>query len=42
VQDRFVGSSPGGEINPQAAKSTKTAEAIAPTGGAAMTAPAQQ
>jgi hypothetical protein len=40
VQDRFVGNSAGGEINPQAAKSTKTAEAIAPTGGVA--APAQQ
>ena len=30
-----------GEINPQAAKSTKTAEAMVPTGGVAVTAPAQ-
>jgi hypothetical protein len=41
VQDRFVRSSADGEINPQAAKSTKTAEAVVPTGGVAVTAPAK-
>jgi hypothetical protein len=35
VQDRFVGSAVDAETNPQAAKSTKTAEAVAPTGGVA-------
>jgi hypothetical protein len=40
VQDRFVRSPADGEINPQAAKSTKTAEAMVPTGGVAVTAPA--
>ena len=32
VQDRFAGGSAAGEANPQASKSTKTAEAIAPSG----------
>jgi hypothetical protein len=41
VQDRFVGSAADGETNPQAAKSTKTAEAAVPTGGVAATAPAK-
>jgi len=40
TQDRFVSSAVEGEAQPQPAKSTKTAEATAPTGGAA-TAPAQ-
>ena len=40
VQDRFVSSAVEGEAQPQAAKSTKTAEAAVPTGGAA-TAPTQ-
>jgi hypothetical protein len=40
VQDRFVSSAVEGEAQPQAARSTKTAEAAVPTGGAA-TAPAQ-
>ena len=40
TQDRFVSSAVEGEAQPQPAKSTKTAEAAAPTGGAA-TAPAQ-
>ena len=40
MQDRFVSSAVEGEAQPQAAKSTKTAEAAVPTGGAA-TAPAQ-
>ena len=40
MQDRFVSSAVEGEAQPQPAKSTKTAEATAPTGGAA-TAPAQ-
>jgi hypothetical protein len=35
VQDRFVGSAADAETNPQAAKSTKTAEAMVPTGGVA-------
>ena len=39
-QDRFVSSAVEGEAQPQPAKSTKTAEAMVPTGGAA-TAPAQ-
>ncbi len=39
VQDRFVSSAADAETNPQAAKSTKTAEAIVPTGGTGVTAP---
>jgi len=39
-QDRFVSSAVEGDAQPQPAKSTKTAEATAPTGGSA-TAPAQ-
>ncbi len=42
VQDRFVSSAVPTEITPQPAKSTKTAEAVVPTGGVAVTAPAQQ
>jgi hypothetical protein len=41
VQDRFVGSAVDGETLPQAAKSTKTAEAAAPTAAAAVTMPAK-
>jgi hypothetical protein len=41
VQDRFVGSAVGSETNPQPVKSTKTAEATAPTGGVAAAAPAK-
>jgi hypothetical protein len=41
VQDRFVSSAAEAETNPQAAKSTKTAEAMVPTGGVAATAPAK-
>lgn len=41
TQDRFVSSAVEGEAAPQPAKSTKTAEAVVPTGGAA-TAPGQQ
>jgi len=41
VQDRFVSSTADAETNPQAAKSTKTAEAMVPTGGSAVTAPAK-
>ena len=40
TQDRFVSSAVEGDAPPQAAKSTKTAEALVPTGGAAG-APAQ-
>jgi hypothetical protein len=40
TQDRFVSSAVEGDVQPQAAKSTKTAEALVPTGGAA-TAPVQ-
>ena len=40
TQDRFVSSAVEGDTAPQPAKSTKTAEAIVPTGGAA-TAPGQ-
>jgi hypothetical protein len=40
VQDRFVGGAVA-ETNPQAAKSTKTAEAVVPTGGVAAAAPAK-
>jgi hypothetical protein len=35
VQDRFVGSTTQADAAPMAAKSTKTAEAVPPTGGAA-------
>ena len=35
TQDRFVSSAMEGDAQPQPAKSTKTAEAVAPTGGAA-------
>jgi hypothetical protein len=38
VQDSFVGSAVATETNPQPAKSTKTAEAIGPTGGVRTTA----
>ncbi len=42
VQDRFVSSvSAVAETNPQTAKSTKTAEVMAPTGSVAATAPAK-
>lgn len=42
AQDRFVSSAVAGDIQPAAAKSTKTAEATVPTGGVATaTAPAQ-
>jgi hypothetical protein len=41
TQDRFVSSAVEGDPQPQAAKSTKTAEATAPTGGVAAAAPAQ-
>ena len=41
VQDRFAGNAADAEISPQPAKSTKTAEAIVPTGGVATTAPAK-
>ena len=41
VQDRFAGNATDAESNPQAAKSTRTAEAIVPTGGVAATAPAK-
>jgi hypothetical protein len=37
VQDRFVGSTGDAAINPQAVKSTRTAEAVAPTGGIVAT-----
>ena len=40
TQDRFVSTAAQAESNPQAAKSTKTAEAAVPTGGVAPTAPA--
>jgi hypothetical protein len=38
TQDRFMSSAVEGEAQPQAAKSTKTAEAAAPTGGSATAA----
>jgi hypothetical protein len=41
TQDRFVSSAVEGDVPPQSAKSTKTAEALVPTGGSA-TAPDQQ
>src|ERR1700681_739177 len=40
VQDRFVSKAMETETNPQSAKSTKTAEALVPTGGVAAAAPA--
>jgi hypothetical protein len=45
VQDRFVSSAVATETNPEPAKSTKTAEAMGPTGGvraAAATPPGQE
>jgi hypothetical protein len=39
TQDRFVSSAVDGDAPPQAAKSTKTAEATVPTGGVAVAAP---
>ena len=41
-QDRFVSSAVEGEAQPQPAKSTKTAEAAAPTGGSAVPAQPQK
>jgi hypothetical protein len=41
VQDRFVSSAVQTGTNPAPAKSTKTAEAVVPTGGVAATAPAK-
>ena len=41
-QDRFVSSAVEAEAQPQPAKSTKTAEAVAPTGGSAVPAQPQQ
>jgi hypothetical protein len=41
VQDRYVSSAADAETNPQAAKSTKTAEAMVPTGGVSTTVPAK-
>jgi hypothetical protein len=41
VQDRFVTSAVNAEPNPQPVKSTKTAEAMVPTGGVGATAPAR-
>jgi len=40
-RDRFVSSAVEGEAEPQAAKATKTAEVLVPTGGTAAPAPAQ-
>jgi hypothetical protein len=37
VQDRFVSDAVATETNPQPVKSTKTAEALVPTGGVAAT-----
>jgi hypothetical protein len=42
VQDRFVSKAIGEEAHPQPAKSTKTAEAMVPTGGVAATVPVQK
>ncbi|QWG16691.1 hypothetical protein KMZ68_17015 [Bradyrhizobium sediminis] len=42
VQDRFVSKAIDGEAHPQPAKSTKTAEAMVPTGGVAATVPVQK
>jgi hypothetical protein len=41
TQDRFVSSAVQTETNPQSAKSTKTAEAMVPTGGIVAAAPAK-
>jgi hypothetical protein len=41
VQDRFVSRAADRKTKPQAAKSTKTAEAVAPTGGVAAPTPAK-
>jgi hypothetical protein len=41
VQDRFVSRAAETETSPQAVKSTKTAEAVVPTGGVAAATPAQ-
>ena len=41
VQDRFVSSAVESETAPQTAKSTRTAEALVPTGGVAAAAPAK-
>jgi hypothetical protein len=41
VQDRFVGSAGDVDTDSQASKSTKTAEALVPTGGVVKTAPAK-
>jgi len=41
VQDRFAGSVADSQTNPPSAKSTKTAEAIVPTGGTATPTPGQ-
>ncbi len=42
VQDRFTSNAAATETNPPAAKSTKTAEAVVPTGGVSAPAPAPQ
>jgi hypothetical protein len=42
VQDRFVSKGIDEEAHPQPAKSTKTAEAMVPTGGVAATVPVQK
>jgi hypothetical protein len=42
VQDRFVGSAMDADQDSQTSKSTKTAEALVPTGGIAKTSPAKQ
>jgi hypothetical protein len=41
VQDRFVGGAADAEVIAPTVKSTKTAEAIVPTGGIAAAAPAK-
>jgi hypothetical protein len=41
VQDRFVSGADQSESDPQPIKSTKTAEAMVPTGGTVVTAPAK-
>jgi len=41
IQDRFVSSAAEGQTSPAPAKSTKTAEAIVPTGGVAAAVPAR-
>jgi hypothetical protein len=40
-QERFVGSTVDGDAQPQPAKSTKTAEAVLPTGGTTAPVPVQ-